>query len=269
MSERIPEGWKKVKYENCFVAFLDILGFKDKVFETKKDDKLLDTLIKSLRINQYFTQSNKKEVGNNTKKKKIEIRSYFFSDSFVFMMKENKEDLVHLFLIIRYLQDRFWENDLCFRGAITKGKMYWPKSNKENIILGPAMIKAYKLESQIAIYPRIIISKSLLNYINNENISAWPIGNRGKKLKQFIKKDKDGVYFFDILHPEVIRKKGEDVKQINSNFSIDWNRSMEDNYKNILRQVEEIVEKGIKNQDEKKKQKYEWLKSYLEESRRE
>jgi len=246
---------------------LDILGFKDKVFETKKDDKLLETLIKSLRINQYFTQSNKKGVRNNTEKRKIEMRSYFFSDSFVFMMKENTKDLAHLFLIIRYLQDRFWENDLCFRGAITKGEMYWPKSNKENIILGPAMIEAYKLESQIAIYPRIVISETL--FINNENIDAWPIGNSTNRLRKFIKEDKDGIYFFDILHPEVIRKKGEDIKQGNGDFSIYWDDSMENNYKNILKQVEEIVEKGIRNQDEKIKQKYEWLKSYLEESRRE
>ncbi len=259
-----------VKYEKCFVAFLDILGFKNKVFETKNNKNLLNHLIETLRFNQYFTTSDNKNINDG---KKIAIRSYFFSDSFVFFMKENNKDLPHLFLIIRYLQDRFWKSDLCLRGAITKGNMYWPEDKKENIILGPAMIDAYKLESQIAIYPRIILGDSLVDYINNHNIQAKPISNNSKKLKAFIKRDKDGVYFFDILHPHIIRKQGEKIKKIKQqeksgqedrSFTISWNNNAKSNYGNIFRKVRKIATNGIKKKDEKIKQKYEWLESYLD-----
>ncbi len=74
------------------------------------------------------------------------------------MLKEKEDDLHHLFIIIRYLQDRLWESELCLRGAITRGKMYWPEK-EENIFLGPAMLKAYVLESKIAIYLRIVVSE--------------------------------------------------------------------------------------------------------------
>ena len=254
---------KKEKYENCFVVFLDILGFQDKVYRTEKDKKLLDTLIDSLKINQYFTNSNEKKIMNGTEQRKMEIRSYFFSDSFVFMMKENKENLPHLFLIIRYLQDRLWESDLCLRGAITKNKMYWP-SSKENIILGPAMISAHKLESKIAIYPRIVVSRELFEYIETEKMNAWPIGDNSKILKDFIKKDIDEIYFFDILNPRICRKKGEKIDANNDCFSIHWNSSMEDNYENIKEKVNGIIKTEIINPDEEIKQKWEWLNSYIE-----
>ena len=258
---------KIIKYEECFVAFLDILGFKNKVFETKNNKSLLNHLIETLRFNQYFTTSDNKKINDG---RKIAIRSYFFSDSFVFFMKENDKDLPHLFLIIRYLQDRFWESDLCLRGAITKGNMYWPEDKNENIILGPAMIDAYKLESQIAIYPRIILSDSLVDYINNHNIKAKPISNNPGKLKAFIRRGEDGVYFFDTLHPHIVRKQGEKVKQYrkteqeNRSFTISWNNNAKSNYGNIFIKVREIATNGIKNKDDRIKQKYEWLKSYSE-----
>lgn len=239
----------KIEYESCFVAYIDILGFKKKVHDTEKNSELLGNLIKSMRVNEYFTRSSEKDITTKGKRK-IEIRSYFFSDSFVFIMRENKADLPHLFLIIRYLQDRFWENNLFFRGAITKGKMYWPNDRKENIILGPAMIKAYELESQIAIFPRIVISRELSEYIDKQGIEAFPISINKNKLKEFIKEDEDRVLFFDILNPNITRKNGEGIKQKGGSFSINWDNSAEDNYEDILEQVEKTISEGNKNRDE-------------------
>ncbi|OAQ19970.1 hypothetical protein [Thermosulfurimonas dismutans] len=260
-------------YEDCFLAYLDILGFKDKIKETEINLKELKTLIEALKINTKFTQSGgKKTTASGT----LEIRSFFFSDSFLFMMKANKENLPHLFLIIRYLQDRLWEYKLCLRGAMVKGKMYWPNI-RENIILGPAMIKAYKLESEVAIYPRIIVSEDLYRYIKDKKISAYPVSEEGE-LKEFIKKDKDGVYFFDILNPNILRKKGEKIITINErenmidndtkygkSFSITWNSSEVSNYENIITTVKEIVKNSKGNQNPVVKQKYSWLSYYLEE----
>ena len=253
------------KYEDCFLAYLDILGFKNKVKETKTKPEELETLIEALRINTKFTQSDGKKT---TSIGTLEIRSSFFSDSFLFMMKANEENLPHLFLIIRYLQDRLWEHKLCLRGAMVKGKMYWPNIG-ENIILGPAMIKAYKLESEVTIYPRIIVSEDLYRYIKDKKISAHPVSEDGE-LKEFIKKDKDGVYFFDILNPNILRKKGETIITIiksGKSFRITWDQSEVSNYENIISAVKKIVKNGKRNQNPVVKQKYSWLSSYLEEVR--
>ncbi len=255
---------EKKEYTECFVAYLDILGFKEKVKEANKNAQSLDELINALKINSTFTQSKGKKTSSDGE---LDIRSFFFSDSFVFMIKGDKGNLPHLFLIIRFLQDRLWEKGLCLRGAIVKGKMYWPKP-KENIILGPAMIVAHRLESEVAVYPRIVVGQELYEYIKikSERIKTWS-ENGDLPLSSFIKKDRDGVYFFDILNPDIVRKKGEDIKNLNERFSIVWDPTADSNYDEVRDNVLKVIEKGTKNHDEKTKQKYEWLWSYLEESK--
>ena len=253
---------EKKEYSDCFVAYLDILGFKERVKGTKKSPESLNTLIEALQINSKFTGTK------NTSDGKLDIKRFFFSDSFVFMLKEKEDDLHHLFIIIRYLQDRLWESKLCLRGAITRGKMYWPKK-EENILLGPAMIKAHGLESKVAIYPRIIVSQELHEYIENEKIKTWS-ENGDTPLLYFIKEDKDGVYFFDILNSEITRKKGESIKPSDDgSFSIGWNNNDSNNYDNVVNTVKSLIETGIKDKDETVRQKYKWLNSYLNENSQE
>jgi len=258
------KGKEMKEYTDCFVAYLDIIGFKERVRETKKSRESLNTLIKVLKINSIFTQSGTKKTSDG----KLDIRSFFFSDSFVFMMKMEKKNLHNLFLIVRYLQDILWKDGLCLRGAIVKGPMYWPESVKENIILGTAMLKAYKLESKVAIYPRVVITKSLFEYIEKNNVKTWSNRDEGDiVLTDFIKKDKDGIYFFDILNSEITRKKGESIFLNNDgSFSIGWDINDRNNYDGIVNTVKGLIENGIKNEDETVRQKYEWLNSYLNEN---
>ncbi len=254
---------RNMRYEKCFVAYLDILGFKEKVRETEESPELLKELTDTLKINSPFTQSSGKKT---TVEGKLDIRSFFFSDSFAFMMKVEKKNLPHLFLIVRYLHDVLLKNGLCLRGAVVIGKMYWPKDG-ENILVGPAMIEAHKLESEVAIYPRIVISQKLHEYIDGDrNIKTW--SEDGKiPLSEFIKRDKDGVYFFDVLNQNITRKKGEDIIHENGVFSIVWDHNRESNYEQVIIYVNDIIGKHIKDENELVRQKYEWLKTYLEESR--
>jgi hypothetical protein len=268
------------EFKKCFVVFLDVLGVRNSIY--KQDRDLINKLIKVLKINSKFEPDIK-----NTSGGKLEIRSWYFSDSFVFLMKEEygKDNLSQLFLIIRYLQDKFWESGFCLRGAITLDDMYYPKEN-ENVLLGKGIIQAYKLESEIAIYPRIVVDEEVYNFIKSNKLRGYPFGKKGTKLTELIEIDKDGVYFLDLLDPKILRIEGEKIKEIkckklNSKnlrkkgekikckkeekyFSITWN-SDKSKFKYIRDKVGEIVEGGLKNENIKIKQKYEWLKSYLNE----
>jgi len=249
---------KKIKYDECFIAFLDILGVKNLVKDFDTKPELLQDIIKVLKLNRAFTDANGKETSNGI----LDIRSWFFSDSFVFLMEAEPINLSHLFLVIRYLQDKLWENGYCLRGAVTKGKMYYPKKY-ENILLGQGMIDVYKLESEIAIYPRIVVDEELYKYIDIQNVDAYPFGESGK-LKEFIKKDYDGIFFVDLLNEKILRMQEEKNKKSNNNrFSIRWDPNNQSNFKKIKDSVEKTIKTNIENSDTKIKQKYEWLNSYL------
>jgi hypothetical protein len=52
------------------------------------------------------------------------------------------------------------------RGGLAIGKMY----HDENIFLGEAYLQAYKLESSLAKYPRIVISEKVLSYAKDNKL---------------------------------------------------------------------------------------------------
>jgi len=257
----------KISYQKCFVAYLDILGFKERVINSENNREGISLLLDSLKICNIFDSRNKKATNDTGKYRTINIQSRFFSDSLVFFLEVNPDDLSHLFLIIRYLQDRLWEKELLIRGAVVYGDIYLPKGKEErNITLGPAIIKAYELESKVAIYPRVVIDKDLYDYIDAKSIKAYPFGGERDKLKNYIRKDRDGIYFLDLLNKNVIRKKDEYLRKNNNIFSIVWDSDRENQYDKILSAVDRCIENNIHSDDETIRQKYEWLKTYKKQS---
>lgn len=248
-----------IKYKNCFVAFLDILGFQSKVMESQNSSDTLKILIDSLDICGMFPSGGKKVSEGQGNRRIISVESRFFSDTIVLFMKENSNDISQLFFMSRYLQDRLWEKKICLRGAVTLGKMYWPDERK-SITLGPTLIDAYKLESGVAIYPRILVSKQLYDYIATNNTLAYPFGRTGQ-LKDFIRKDNDGMYFLDLLNRQITRAKGEEFMKSNGTFSIKW-AAYESNYKGILLNIDTLIGENSDSKNAKIRQKYQWLKNY-------
>ena len=141
--------------------------------------------------------------------------------------------------------------------------MYYPEDD-ENVSLGQGMIDAYKLESEIAIYPRIIVSNNLFNYIKQQKIEAYPFGTTNT-LEELIKKDFDGVYFLDLLNKKILRKKDEKIYNQKNKFSIFLGNSDDSDYDNIIKKVRQIIMDNL-TENIKIKQKYDWLKSYLKQS---
>ena len=61
------------------------------------------------------------------------------------------------------LQLNMWINNLLVRGGISYGDFF----SDEKMIWGNALIGAYKLEGQIAIYPRIIVEPEIAEIIKS------------------------------------------------------------------------------------------------------
>ena len=252
----------ELKYQECFIAFFDILGFSEKVKFAEDDPIEISVLLHSLNICSSISSGNKKITNDSGRRRTIKIQGRYFSDSMVFFLEEDPKNIGHLFLIIRYIQDNLWKAGFVLRGAITKGRMYIPNSKKEsNITLGPGIIDAVYLESKIAIYPRIIISDNLLEYIRNNNINAYPFAENGY-LVDYLRQDNDGIYFLDLLNRNIIRKTSERLEKKGNNFSIEWYSDDNGNHDEIMTSVSRCINNSINHKDESVRQKYKWLKIY-------
>ncbi len=258
------ENSNKARYEECIVAFLDILGFKNNVLNSQNDLSILENIVQSLKIVNAIPSGGKKVSNSLEGERTIKIRSRFFSDSLVFFLRKKPEDIAHLFFIIRYLQDQLWHRGICLRGSINLGEMYWTRED-DNVTVGKGLIDAYETESTIAIYPRIIVSEELHALIEHENANSVPFGDeRVTSLNQCINKDADGLYFLDLLNPRIRRAEDESLEILpNGNeFSIRYTPYSPGQLPNVLQSIDKIIEDNINTRNAKAKQKYSWLKTY-------
>lgn len=143
------------KYDDYYVAFIDILGFK----ELLKTDSCES-------IYQIFDVLHKKTTGY-LNLNGVEIQAYqhirhtILSDSVIVYIKASVEDaFAALINICAKLQISLAnrEEPILLRGGIAKGGLF----HENDVIYGEGLSKAYLLESNLAKYPRIVFSGELL-----------------------------------------------------------------------------------------------------------
>ncbi|WP_162613983.1 hypothetical protein [Flavonifractor sp. An10] len=109
-----------------------------------------------------------------------------FSDSIIFSLSLNKENYRKLITILAEYQLQLLYNSILCRGAIAYGKHY-----KENdFMFSQALIEAYQLELNDAIYPRIIVSQNLFEFFKPDV---------GVNSLEHVLKENDGFWFIDYL----------------------------------------------------------------------
>lgn len=141
-----------------YIAFFDVLGYKDKMKELPHDDLLKD--LYSSVINTINTIDDSNKILFRTKN---ELRVSIFSDNIAICMNTSDTGPVELlsFLeVIKEVQLHFLENGLLLRGGVTKGNL----AINDLIIFGQALIDAVKLEQEEE-FPRIVISDDVINDI--------------------------------------------------------------------------------------------------------
>ena len=149
------------------------------------------------------------------------------------------------------------------RGAIAKGKMYW-SAYDANVTVGQGLIEAYRLESTVAIYPRIVVSDALYEYIAAAKPSAYPFAeDQNTLLANYVATDADGVRFLDLLHPDIRRAEGECLNRYGeAGFSIEWSDGAPNARPAVLDSVAEIIQHNLATDDERRHQKFAWLQTY-------
>ena len=133
-----------------YVAFLDILGFKN-TLKTLGQERSIEYIESYSRIvYQVFSRYNRDDEWQNVEKK---INGFVVSDSVVLYtndtMKESLSDLLDI--IVDLCREEFCRNSILIRGAIAKGEFnkipaVELKNLQKQLIVGDAYVKAYGME---------------------------------------------------------------------------------------------------------------------------
>ena len=164
-------------YEERYIAFIDLLGFGTLVEKSSYNPELPQKILSALlslqpqTIEEDAYASINHEIAPNEEIENIKaalkeitaamksmhpVTITYFSDSLVLSAKA--DDIISSQMILDMLAKlsiKIWsEHSLLIRGGITKGKLIHIENGP---LFGPAMNKAYYLESKLAVNPRILM----------------------------------------------------------------------------------------------------------------
>ncbi len=203
------------KFEKRIVAFIDAMGIKARMYNSDSPQELQ-------RYAQLMYMYSKQSFA------KDKLRVVMFSDCMYIITEEQHVELLINFLInleYAFLTNRTimidctghevkdWNEMDCLkvRGGITYGDVIVLDDEAErrgiimnsNAVLGPAVVRAYELESKNAIYPRIVVDESFMECIKTLGISYDDLS---------LVKD-DDMYYLDFLS-YVFARGGRDTRLI-------------------------------------------------------
>lgn len=234
-----------MNYENRIVLFLDILGFRGIIDKTvvKNDDNtsaIVDLYNKLEEVREFLSSRLKqREIYNNIN---FSLKVTQFSDSIIIsFINDDNTTLLKLIRTIQELIINFVNSGMLCRGAISYGKLI----HDNRIIFGPALNDAYETETKAAMYPRIILDKSIIELNKNQRqISLFEDEmSKEKMILGYLSKDTDEKYYIDYFPKDI----GE-YKYIT-------------NIQTYLVNLRQIIINGSKSTKPDIKVKYGWMKN--------
>ncbi|WP_147364319.1 hypothetical protein [Burkholderia pseudomallei] len=228
-----PAAASDPQYEDRIVLFLDFLGFKELVDRTTREPGFLKRLIRAMDVIS--------EIGSDDAELFKSQRLTQFSDSVVISYLVTERSAVFWLLYdIAIHVVRLAELGFLVRGGMTVGPVY----HSSRHVVGPAMNEAYRLESQIAKYPRVVIDPKVLQIARrarNENHSAH---EEEGYARAFMTEDADGQFFFDYVSwDSVVHVVGGD----------------NDLYGDYLGALGTLIRDGLRHDQPGVQEKYLWL----------
>ncbi|MGA3209434.1 MAG: hypothetical protein ABSE05_16620 [Syntrophales bacterium] len=205
------------------VAFIDILGYKDRVEEAEKVGKgqyLLENLHEALSRSSGFIKPGF-ILDDHA------IRA--FTDNIVLGYPIRKDGEIELTMFSIYLssfQLSMILSGFFIRGGIAIGNLYMD----DTVVYGNGLIEAYKAESYLARDPRIVLSVSAKEAVN-KHLGYYGGHDYAPQVDQY-SKDSDGQYFLNYLRAVFHEDSGdlrEDIlfkhKEITESMLTKWKES--------------------------------------------
>lgn len=269
------------------LAFIDILGFKNMV--ENDIDKVIFALRSFEFYGRHFYQQPRASERHTYFKENYRIDENdnykpsftMFSDSIVVSARfDTFFDFQQFLSCLSTIQFELFLEGILLRGGVTVGQGVHAGS----YLFGKVVNESYMLENKYALYPRILISKEIINQVDmlkneqfNDNFNRSIILD-GKKYhlnNDFINED----YLFDD-HENLVKCDSDDrcfINYLMSNFGIielsttynDYeylDYLYNDFFESYIVRIKDVINAGMLSSDERVLQKYSWLKSYYNKS---
>jgi hypothetical protein len=182
-------------FEDQFVLFLDFLGFSEAA--TRWDAARIAPLIELLAHiaatrSPFFLDGSAQQDGSY--KIQVQPETSTFSDHIVtsYPLRLDEDERFKSLWLDLLVQDaqrvvggvalRALKLGLLVRGGITIGKLY----HHNGVVFGEGMVDAHRLESSVAIYPRVVISPRVYARANSDT-------------QKRILTDRDGIFHLNYL----------------------------------------------------------------------
>jgi hypothetical protein len=148
-----------LKYEERVVAYVDVLGWRKLIQRSVTDPLVRATISKAVHSLKHTQAALAKLKVNAIQGGQEDLypEVTVFSDTIVASCRPNPVAIEVLVMQMQMYCIRLMVAGLYTRGAITRGHLY----HDDGVIIGPALVEAYTLESTLAKYPRIIVADVL------------------------------------------------------------------------------------------------------------
>jgi hypothetical protein len=177
------------EYQERYCAFLDILGFRELVDSVEKDSKKFNELKNLLRRVHEARRSCAGEVV---------IAAQSISDAVALSAPTTPIGLATLLAVIKELYIDLLCQGYFLRGAVVCGKLF----HEGQTIFGSALQRAYHFESEIARFPRVIVTQEVRDGMLRYTGSGSG-GDSYPKIEKELKQSSDGPMHLHVLEPIV------------------------------------------------------------------
>lgn len=232
-----------MNYENRIVLFVDILGFKNIIEKTTDNEKDIQENISFLYKNLHNIRTfliEQLKLKSSLKHYNYSLKVTQFSDSIIIsFINDNNETLLSLIRTIQELIIKQINNGILCRGAISYGKLI----HENKVIFGPALNDAYETETKAAIYPRIILDKSIIDLGKNGQQSLFKELDSNFLIFGHLSQDSDEKFYIDYFPKDIGYYK------------------YKTNIQAYLKNLRNIIINGLKSNKPDLKIKYGWMKN--------
>ena len=227
-----------MKYESRITCFLDILGFQKHINDSVQavgvdNEKKIEEISNALMCIRDVLDIDE----SKPQESKVVTQ---FSDCIVISFCDKEESGVFWMLLeIQWLLLNLVSRGFICRGGISYGKLI----HNEKLLFGPALVEAYKMESEAALYPRVILHDSIIKLGGKSKAKHHTAEMEIRSIKQIISKDTDGMYYVDFF------------EKAQSEFD-----EPEYDFPMHLHKISELIIEGLKSNSPSVYVKYQWLK---------